>query len=104
MKLRSLSNSLLLASLISSVLTADLAIGQEASRAGSELDLLRNDEIRKQLGLSTAQEEKLAEAAKAGGTDREAFELFRERMRTAATKEEQTKLREELQQATAKLK
>ena len=104
MKLRSLSNSVLLASLISSALIPDLAIGQEASRAGSELDLLRNDEIRKQLGLSTAQEEKLAEAAKAGGTDREAFELFRERMRTAATKEEQTKLREELQQATAKLK
>ncbi len=39
---------------------------QEAPRLGSELDLLRNNELVLQLGLSQSQQDALAEAAKGG--------------------------------------
>jgi len=69
---------------------------------GSELDLLRNDSIRQQLGLSTAQQEQLTEASKGGSPGREVFDPFLQRMKDTSDEAERTKIREEMQQAIAK--
>jgi type II secretory pathway component GspD/PulD (secretin) len=66
---------------------------------GSELDLLRNDSIRQQLGLSTAQQEQLTEASKVGSPGREVFDPFLQRMKETSDEAERTKIREEMQQA-----
>jgi type II secretory pathway component GspD/PulD (secretin) len=80
------------------------ANGQGAGRSGSELDLLRNEEIRTQLGLSASQLEKIEEASKGGSPGREVFDPFLQRMKDTADEAERTKIREEMQQAIAKAK
>lgn len=70
---------------------------------GNEMDLLKNDGVRASLGLTPAQEEKLAEIAKSSNTSVEVFNTFRDRMKNASS-EEQPKIREEMQQAIAKSK
>ena len=73
------------------------AIGQDTSRLGSELDLLRNAELVQQLGLSQSQQDAIAEAAKGGAPGREVFDPFLQRMKETADEAERTKIREEMQ-------
>lgn len=77
---------------------------QDAPRLGSELDLLRNNELVLQLGLSQSQQDALAEAAKGGSPGREVFEPFLQRMKETADEAERTKIREEMKLATVKAK
>lgn len=82
----------------------DIVTAQDAPRLGSELDLLRNDELVLQLGLSQSQKDALAEAAKGGSPGREVFEPFLQRMKETADEAERTKIREEMKLATVKAK
>lgn len=79
-------------------------IGQDTSRLGSELDLLRNAELVQQLGLSQSQQDAIAEAAKGGAPGREVFDPFLQRMKETADEAERTKIREEMKLATVKAK
>ena len=92
------------ASLVLSLAFGVLSFAQEPARTGNELDLLRNDDIRQQLGLSAAQLEKLTEASKGGSPGREVFDPFLQRMKETSDEAERTKIREEMQQAIAKAK
>ena len=92
------------ASLVLSLAFGVLSFAQEPARTGNELDLLRNDDIRQQLGLSAAQLEKLTEASKGGSPGREVFDPFLQRMKDTSDEAERTKIREEMQQAIAKAK
>lgn len=71
-------------------------------RLGSELDLLRNDEIREQLNLSETQLSRLAEASQGASPGREFFDPYLQRMKETSSEEERTKIREEMTAATAK--
>ncbi|MFO0999382.1 MAG: secretin N-terminal domain-containing protein [Planctomycetaceae bacterium] len=86
--------------------TAGLATvtAQDSPRLGSEMDLLRNNELVLQLGLSQAQQDALAEAAKGGTPGREVFDPFLQRMKETADEAERTKIREEMKLATVKAK
>ncbi len=75
----------------------------QQSRRGNELDLLRNGDVVRELGLTPAQEEKLAEVAKGANPGKEVFDPFLQRLKDAPT-EEHTKIREEMQAAIAKAK
>jgi type II secretory pathway component GspD/PulD (secretin) len=81
-----------------------MASAQDGPRLGSELDLLRNDELVLQLGLSQSQQDALAEAAKGGSPGREVFEPFLQRMKETADEAERTKIRDEMKLATVKAK
>jgi type II secretory pathway component GspD/PulD (secretin) len=88
---------------INAALVCHLAIMvRPVSAQGSELDLLRNDSIRQQLGLSTTQQEQLTEASKGGSPGREVFDPFLQRMKDTDDEAERTKIREEMQQAISK--
>lgn len=92
------------ASLVLSLALCVTAFAQEPTRTGNELDLLRNNDIRQQLGLSEVQLEKLTEAGKGASPGREVFEPFLQRMKDTRDEAERTKIREEMQQAIAKAK
>ena len=92
------------ASLVLSLAFGVISFAQEPAVTGNELDLLRNDDIRQQLGLSAAQLEKLTEASKGGSPGREVFDPFLQRMKETSDEAERTKIREEMQQAIAKAK
>lgn len=79
-----------------------LANAQDTPRLGSELDLLRNEELVQQLGLSQTQRDALAEAAKGGSPGREVFDPFLQRMKETADEAERTRIREEMKLATVK--
>jgi len=104
MKKPSLSIVVFASSLALLMFASAVANGQGAVRSGSELDLLRNEEIRQQLGLSASQLEKLDEASKGGSPGREVFDPFLQRMKETDDEAERTKIREEMQQAIAKAK
>ena len=82
----------------------ETATAQDAPRLGSELDLLRNEELVLQLGLSQSQQDALAEAAKGGSPGREVFDPFLQRMKETADEAERTKIRDEMKLATVKAK
>ncbi len=82
----------------------ETSTAQDAPRLGSELDLLRNQDLVLQLGLSQSQQDALAEAAKGGTPGREVFEPFLQRMKETADEAERTKIREEMKLATVKAK
>ena len=82
----------------------ETSTAQDAPRLGSELDLLRNDDLVLQLGLSQSQKDALAEAAKGGSPGREVFEPFLQRMKETADEAERTKIRDEMKLATVKAK
>ncbi len=71
---------------------------------GSELDLLRREEIRTQLGLSQDQITKLEEFQQNSNPGREVIEPFMERLRSTAAGDEEArnKIREEMNAALAK--
>ena len=102
MKIRNYSSVCFSATLLISVICSVIASAQEASRPGNELDLLRNEDIRQQLGLSAAQLEKLTEAAKGGSPGREVFDPFLQRMKETTDEAERAKIREEMQHAIKK--
>ena len=95
------SFALLLLSL--SVFAAE-ANAQGQGRTGNELDLLRRDDIREQLGLSETQTAKLEEAGKGASPGKEIFDPFLQRMKATEDEAERTKIREEMQSAIAKAK
>jgi type II secretory pathway component GspD/PulD (secretin) len=93
--------------ILCAILAADgspSATAQDAPRVGSELDLLRNEELVQQLGLSQSQQDALAEAAKGGSPGREIFDPFLQRMKETSDEAERTKIREEMKLATVKAK
>ena len=77
---------------------------QGQGRTGNELDLLRRDDIREQLGLSETQTAKLDEAGKGASPGKEVFDPFLQRMKATEDEAERTKIREEMQSAIAKAK
>ena len=89
-----ISIALLLLSL--SVFAAE-ANSQGLGRTGNELDLLRRDDIREQLGLSETQTAKLEEAGKGASPGKEIFDPFLQRMKETDDEAERTKIREEMQ-------
>ncbi len=94
--------SLALAATCSVVLSiSTVAFGQ--ANVGTELDLLRRDDIRTQLGLTETQTQKLDETNKAGAISQEFIKGYLERMK-GKTPEEQTAIRAEMNQAVLKAK
>ena len=81
--------------------TSAAAFGQ--ANVGTELDLLRRDDIRTQLGLTETQTQKIEEAAKAGTISQDFFKPYLEKMK-GKTPEEQSAIREEMKQAVVKAK
>ena len=77
------------------------AFGQ--ANVGTELDLLRRDDIRIQLGLTETQTQKIEEASKAGTISQDFFKPYLEKMK-GKTPEEQSAIREEMKQAVVKAK
>ena len=77
------------------------AFGQ--ANVGTELDLLRRDDIRTQLGLTETQTQKIEEASKAGTISQDFFKPYLEKMK-GKTPEEQSAIREEMKQAVVKAK
>ena len=83
------------------LLMSAVAFGQ--ANVGTELDLLRRDDIRTQLGLTETQAQKIEEAAKAGTISQDFFKPYLEKMK-GKTPEEQSAIREEMKQAVVKSK
>ena len=75
----------------------------DQANVGTELDLLRRDDIRTQLGLTETQAQKIEEAAKAGTISQDFFKPYLEKMK-GKTPEEQSAIREEMKQAVVKAK
>ena len=80
------------------------ASAQGLGRTGNELDLLRREDIREQLGLSETQTARLEEAGKGASPGKEIFDPFLQRMKETDDEAERTKIREEMQSAIAKAK
>lgn len=80
--------------------TGSVSFGQRSP--SGELDLLRRDEIRQQLGLTDSQILKLDELQKSSAAGREVFDPFLKRMAEVNDEAERTKIREEMSQAVAK--
>ena len=80
------------------------AVAQGQTRAGSEADLLRRDEIQQELGLSETQKTQLSEVAASGNPGREIFDPFLQRMKEEKDEAARTKIREEMQAAVAAAK
>ena len=72
------------------------AFGQ--ANVGTELDLLRREDIRTQLGLTETQTQKIEESSQAGTISQDFFKPFLEKMK-GKTPEEQSAIREEMTQA-----
>ena len=77
----------------------DSVFGQTA--VGTEVDLLRQDEVLQQLGLTEMQTQKMEEASKSGSVPREFFAPYLERMK-GKTEEEKKLIRDEMNQAVLK--
>ncbi|MEJ7594791.1 MAG: hypothetical protein WKF77_24965 [Planctomycetaceae bacterium] len=77
------------------------AFGQ--ANVGTELDLLRREDIRTQLGLTETQTQKIEEAATAGTISQDFFKPYLEKMK-GKTPEEQSAIREEMKLAVVKAK
>ena len=77
------------------------AFGQ--ANVGTELDLLRREDIRTQLGLTETQTQKIEESSQAGTISQDFFKPFLEKMK-GKTPEEQSAIREEMKQAVVKSK
>lgn len=75
------------------------AFGQTGGRTGSELDLLRREDIQQELGISETQKTQLTEAAAASSPGREVFDPFLQRMKETTDEAARTKIREEMQAA-----
>lgn len=84
-----------------SLMMSAVALGQ--TNVGTELDLLRRDDIRSQLGLTQTQTQKIDEVTKAGSISQEFIKSYLERMK-GKTPEEQTAIRTEMNQAVLKAK
>lgn len=84
-----------------SLMMSAVALGQ--TNVGTELDLLRRDDIRTQLGLTETQTQKIDEVTKAGAISQEFIKGYLERMK-GKTPEEQTAIRTEMNQAVLKAK
>ncbi len=78
-----------------------VAYGQ--ANVGTELDLLRRNDIHTQLGLTEMQSQKIGEVAKSGSISQEFFKPYLERMK-GKTSEEQTAIREEMKEAVVRVK
>ncbi|MFM7921013.1 MAG: hypothetical protein ACKPJJ_12365, partial [Planctomycetaceae bacterium] len=96
--------TLLCTGLLLGVLVCSPAVVRAQSRAGSEADLLRRDEIQQELGLSETQKTQLSEAAATGNPGREIFDPFLQRMKEEKDEAARTKIREEMQAAVAAAK
>ncbi len=70
---------------------------------GTEVDLLRQEDVLQQLGLTETQTEKIEEASKSGSVPREFFAPYLERMK-GKTEEEKTQIRDEMNLAVLKAK
>lgn len=81
------------------VLASSAVHAQGQTRAGSEADLLRRDEVQQELGLSETQKTQLSEVAAAGNPGREVFDPFLQRMKDEKDEAARTKIREEMQAA-----
>lgn len=86
---------------VAMVSATSVALGQ--TNVGTELDLLRRDDIRTQLGLTETQAQKVEEATKAGAVSPDFFKPYLEKMK-GKTPEEQTAIRAEMNQAVLKTK
>jgi len=84
------------------ILTVSTAAFGQAN-VGTELDLLRRDEIRTQLGLSETQTQKIEEVTKAGSSSTDIIKSYLEKMK-GKTAEEQTAIRAEMNQAVVNSK
>lgn len=91
----------MLACLIVSLLATTPAIAQQG-RVGSELDLLRREDIQEQLGISASQKTSLEEALSGASPGREIFDPFLQRMKETEDDAERATIREEMQAAVAK--
>lgn len=81
--------------------TSSMVFGQ--ANVGTELDLLRREDVRTQLGLTETQAQKIEEASKAGTISQDFFKPYLEKMK-GKTPEEQTAIREEMKLAVVKAK
>ena len=99
---RQLLNSLRLFVVCGGILWMSAAAFGQAN-VGTELDLLRRDDIRTQLGLTETQAQKIEEATKTGTISQDFFKPYLERMK-GKTPEEQSAIRAEMNLAVAKAK
>ena len=97
-----LFRSLRLAVFCSGILSISTAAFGQAN-VGTELDLLRREDIRTQLGLTETQTQKIEEAATAGTISQDFFKPYLEKMK-GKTPEEQSAIREEMKLAVVKAK
>jgi type II secretory pathway component GspD/PulD (secretin) len=81
------------------ILIATTAPCAAQRRRGTELDLLRNESVLSEIGVSDATIEQIEELRLSNTTTTGAFEKFREEMRAAKTDEERTAIRQKIQDA-----
>lgn len=74
----------------------------QRGRSSSESELLKREEVRSELGLTDEQSKKLEELQKSATVGRDFFEPFLKRIGDAKDKEEQSKIRDEMNAAVAK--
>jgi hypothetical protein len=72
---------------------------QESGRGGSELDLLRREDVLQENGVSTEVIATIDELRRRTTTTRAVFEEFKEEMRATKTEEERTVIRAKIQEA-----
>lgn len=73
----------------------------QRGRSSSESELLKREEVRSELGLSEEQSKKLEELQKSATVGREFFEPYLKRIGDTKDKEEQSKIRDEMNAAVA---
>lgn len=72
-------------------------MGQRGSRRGSELDLLRSENVLREIGASDELIDEIDELRRNTTTTRAAFEKFKEEMRSAKTEEQRAAIRQKIQ-------
>lgn len=99
MKLHTVHLFRLLICLMLPATLADPVLAQGRGRRGSELDLLRNEDILQEIGVSSEVIDQLDALRRNTTTTRAAFEQFRDEMSAAKTDDERTTIREKIQEA-----
>ena len=70
---------------------------QAQRRSGSELDLLRSEDVLREIGVSDDVIDRIFELRRTNTTTRAAFEEFKEELRAAETDEQRTAIRQKIQ-------
>jgi type II secretory pathway component GspD/PulD (secretin) len=99
MKLPTVHMFRLLLCLAISVAMAVPSMAQRSDRRGSELDLLRSENVLQEIGVSDELISEIDELRRNTSTTRAAFEEFKEEMRAAKTEVERAAIRQKIQDA-----